>query len=142
MSGLASVSNKAIALSGFVPMIHVADVEGSIEFYKKLGFEVGNSVPPAGPKHWAWLYCPTVEDWKNGANLMVTRTARPLNADAQDVLFYLYASDLVALRDDLIAKAIKVSEISYPEYLPKGEFRIDDPDGYCVMVAQAGPNTP
>jgi hypothetical protein len=73
---------------------------------------------------------------------MVTRTGRPLNADAQDVLFYLYASDLVALRDDLIAKAIKVSEISYPEYLPKGEFRINDPDGYCVMVAQAGPDTP
>jgi hypothetical protein len=142
MSGSASVSNKAVALTGLVPMIHVADVEGSVEFYRKLGFEVGNSVPPVGPKHWAWLYSPAVENWKNGANLMVTRTARPLDADAQDVLFYLYASDLVALRDDLIAKAIKVSEINYPEYSPKGEFRIDDPDGYCLMVAQATQDTP
>ena len=141
MTGSAKVS-KAVALTGLVPMIHVADVERSIEFYKKLGFEVGNSVPRSGPKHWAWLYCPAVENWKNGANLMVTRTARPLNADAQDVLFYLYVSDLVALRDDLIAKGVKVSEISYPEYLPKGECRVNDLDGYCVMVAQAGPDTP
>ena len=123
-------------------MIHVADVERAIEFYRLLGFEVGNSVPKDGPKHWAWLYCPAVENWKNGANLMVTRTARPLNPDAQDVLFYLYASDLVALRDDLIAKGVKASEIRYPEYSPKGEFRIDDLDGYCLMVAQSGTNTP
>ena len=58
-------------------MIHVGDVERSIEFYKKFGFEVGNSVATVGPKHWAWLYCPAVENWKNGANLMVTRSARP-----------------------------------------------------------------
>ena len=141
MNGSAKVS-KTVALTGLVPMIHVADVERSIEFYKKFGFEVGNSVPKVGPKHWAWLYCPAVENWKNGANLMVARSARPLNAGAQDVLFYLYVSDLVALRDDLIAKEIKVSEISYPEYLPKGECRVNDPDGYCVMVAQAGPDTP
>src|ERR1700755_1547269 len=111
MSGsTAGVSTKAIALTGFVPMIHVADVERSIEFYRQLGFEVGNSVPPVRPKHWAWLYCPAVENWKNGANLMVTRSARPLNPGAQDVLFYLYASDLVALRNDLIAKGVKVGE--------------------------------
>ena len=142
MSGSTAKVSAKIALTGLVPMIHVADVERAIEFYNKLGFEVGNSVPRSGPKHWAWLYCPAVENWKNGANLMVTRTARPLNADAQDVLFYLYASDLVALRDDLIAKGVKASQISYPEYLPKGEFRIDDLDGYCLMVAQSGPDTP
>ena len=48
----------------------------------------------------------------------------------------------IGMKRSEIAKEIKVSEISYPDYLPKGEFRIDDPDGYCVMVAQAGPNTP
>jgi hypothetical protein len=54
----------------------------------------------------------------------------------------LYVADLVTLRSDLIAQGVKVSEISYPEYLPKGECRIADLDGYCVMVAQAGPETP
>ena len=134
--------NKKIALTGLVPMIHVADVERSAEFYKLLGFDVGNSVPPAGTKHWAWLYCPAVENWRNGANLMVTRSSRSINPDAQEVLLYVYASNLVALRDKLIANGIKVGEIAYPEYLPKGEFRMEDPDGYCLMVAQSGQDTP
>src|SRR5437763_1854651 len=142
MNGSTAKVSTRVTLTGLVPMIHVADVERTIEFYNKLGFEVGNGVPRSGPEQWAWLYCPSVENWKNGANLVVTRTARPLNADAQDVLFYLYASDLVALRDDLIAKGVKASEISYPEYLPKGEFRIDALDGYCLMVAQSGPDPP
>ena len=120
----------------------MADVERSIEFYRLLGFEVGNSVPKVGPRQWVWLYCPEAENWRRGANLMVNRSGRALNPSAQDVLFYLYASNLVALRNGLLEKNVKVSAISYPEYLPKGEFRMEDPDGYTLMVAQSGPDTP
>lgn len=123
-------------------MIHVADVERSAAFYKLLGFEIGNFVPPSGPMGWAWLYCPKAANWKLGANLMLTRTSRPLNPDAQDALFYLYASDLIAVRNHLIAHGVKVSEIKYPEYLPKGEFATNDPDGYCLMIAQSTTDTP
>jgi catechol 2,3-dioxygenase-like lactoylglutathione lyase family enzyme len=125
-----------------VPMIHVADVERSIEFYRLLGFEVGNKVPSSGPLHWAWLYAPAADDWKRGPNLMVTRSEGPVNADADAVLFYLYAPDLEGLRGALISEGLTASEISHPEYLPNGEFRIDDPDGYCLMIAQSGPDTP
>jgi catechol 2,3-dioxygenase-like lactoylglutathione lyase family enzyme len=131
-----------VTLSGLVPMARVADVERSIEFYRQLGFEVGNSVPPVGTKHWAWLYCPEVADWRNGANLMLTRGHSALEAKAHSVLFYLYTSDLIALRERLIEKGVKVGEISYPDYLPKGEFELKDPDGYCLMVAQSGRDTP
>ncbi len=125
-------------------MIHVADVDRAAEFYRLLGFEIGNYVPKGepGPKHWAWLYQPKAESWKTGANLMITRTGRPLNPRAQDVLFYLYATDLVGLRNELLAHGLKPGEICYPEYLPKGEFRIDDPDGYCLMIGQAAEDTP
>src|SRR5581483_2039899 len=133
---------ETLLVRSLVPMIHVADVERSIEFYRLLGFEVGNKVPPSGPLQWAWLYAPAADDWKRGPNLMVTRSARPLNADAQDVLFYLYAPDLTALRETLISQGLTVSEIGYPDYLPSGEFRVDDPDGYCLMIAQSGPETP
>lgn len=135
-------SSSAPPVSGLVPMIHVADVERSIEFYRLLGFEVGNKVPPAGPAHWAWLYAPKVDDWRHGPNLMLTRSECAINADAQQVLFYLYAAHLVSLRNDLLLKGLKAGEISYPEYLPQGEFRMQDPDGYCLMIAQSGPNTP
>src|SRR4051794_37482138 len=130
-------SSKVIALTGLVPMIQVADVERSIEFYSKLGFEVGNYVPRVGPKHWAWLYCPSVENWKHGANLMVSSTEGAVEGKAQNVLFYLYVADLVTLRDGLIAKGVKVGKIEYPEHLPEGEFWTKDPDGYRLMVAQS-----
>lgn len=123
-------------------MFHVADVERSAEFYRLLGFEIGNHVPSAGPMHWAWLFAPGAADWKRGPNLMLTRSARAIDAGAQDVLFYLYAADLKSLRDTLLARGIKAGEISYPDYLPNGEFCMQDPDGYTLMIAQSAANTP
>jgi hypothetical protein len=123
-------------------MIHVADVERSAAFYRLLGFEIGNAVPKAGPLHWAWLYAPAAADWKRGPNLMVTRSECPIDASAQTALFYLYAADLPSLRTSLLSNGIQAGEISYPEYLPNGEFRLQDPDGYTLMIAQSAPDTP
>ncbi len=46
---------------------------------------------------------------------------------AKTVPFYLYARDLKWLREKLLADGFSPSEISYPEYLPEGEFRLQDP---------------
>ncbi len=135
-------SMTAAPLRALVPMIHVSDVERSAEFYRLLSFEIGNRVPPDGPMHWAWLYSPKAADWKLGPNLMLTRSCAAVNPDAHDVLFYLYATDLVGLREELLSKGVKVSEITYPDYLPKGECSVVDPDGYCLMLAQAAADTP
>lgn len=134
--------DKSALLRGLVPMIHVADVERSVEFYRLLGFEVGNKVPPTGRLHWAWLYTPKVAEWRHGPNLMLARSAHAIKVEAQEVLFYLYAADLPLLRHDLIAMGLKVGETRYPDYLPRGEFQMQDPDGYCLMIAQSGPDTP
>jgi len=133
---------KTTPISGLVPMIGVLDVEKSAAFYRLLGFEIGNKVPREGPPEWAWLYAPQVANWRQGPNLMLVRRECAMEPDAEVVLFYLYAQDLPALRSKLAAEGIKVSEIRYPEYLPKGEFRAQDPDGYCLMVAQSGEDTP
>jgi hypothetical protein len=128
-------------VSGLVPMIHVEKVERSAAFYRLLGFEIGNYVPPTGPMEWAWLYAPTAPNWKRGPNLMLTRAECPLRADDQ-VLFYLYASDLKSLRQTLLGKGVRAGDITYPEYLPDGEFRVEDPDGYTLMIAQSAADTP
>ena len=138
-----SVSTKEPApVTGLVPMIFVADVDRSAEFYRLLGFEIGNYVPHVGQKHWAWLYAPKVGNWRRGPNLMVTRAECPIQRGEDDVLFYLYATDLKDLRDRLLANGIQASEIRYPEYLPNGEFRMQDPDGYTLMIAQSATDTP
>jgi catechol 2,3-dioxygenase-like lactoylglutathione lyase family enzyme len=132
----------AAPISGLVPMIHVADVERSAAFYRLLGFEVGNAVPRDPPREWVWLFAPNAGDWRRGPNLMLTRSARPIDAAAQDVLFYLYAADLPSLRAAFLAKGLHPGEIGYPEYLPRGEFRVEDPDGYTLMIAQSSADTP
>jgi catechol 2,3-dioxygenase-like lactoylglutathione lyase family enzyme len=44
-------------ICSLVPMAYVRNVSGSIEFYRKLGFEVGNTFVPEGRTEptWAWL---------------------------------------------------------------------------------------
>ena len=139
-SGTPSMAEQVV--TALVPMVHVADVERSVDFYRLLGFEVGNRQPRAGRMHWAWLYDPRAANWKRGANVMLSRSECAIDGGAQEVLFYLYATDLKSLHAMLVGKGVTASDISYPLYLPAGEFRIQDPDGYTLMLAQAGPDTP
>ena len=135
----------AAPISSVVAMIRVADVVNAAKFYRHLGFEIGNAVPREGPAfNWAWLYQANAPNWKTGANLMLVSSDVPGTSDnrAKTVLFYLYASNMKSLREELLAKGFNVSEISYPSYLPEGEFRVEDPDGYTLMIAQSGQDTP
>jgi hypothetical protein len=50
----------------------------------------------------------------------------------------MYSPDLVALRNHLLANGVKVSEITYPEYMPKGEVCLAAPDGYTLLIGQIG----
>jgi hypothetical protein len=42
----------------------------------------------------------------------------------------------------LLDNGIAASGITFPEYLPNGECRVVDPDGYVLMIAQAAADTP
>jgi hypothetical protein len=53
-------------------------------------------------------------------------------------LFYLYSPELIALREHLLGNGVKVSPITYPDYMPKGEIRVEDPDGYVLLIGQSG----
>jgi predicted enzyme related to lactoylglutathione lyase len=118
-------------LASLVPMAHAADVRKSVEFYQLLGFEIKKTLEMEGRLQWAWLQ-------NGGADLMLARSARPMNRDAQDVLFYLFAPDVAAYREELESKGVKVGPMKYPSYSPRGEFRVDDVDGYALFVSHAG----
>ena len=85
----------------------------------------------SGELQWVHLVCETAE-------LMLTRATTPIVASQQAVLFYLYSPHLIALREHLLANGVKVSPITYPTYMPKGEIRVDDPDGYALLIGQGG----
>ena len=48
----------------------------------------------------------------------------------------LLVSDVQALHAELRSAGIDVGEIERPFYMPAGEFRVVDPDGYVLLVGQ------
>ncbi len=132
-------------VGSIVAMIRVSDVMNSAKFYRHLGFEIGNAVPREHPPYnWAWLYQPLSPNWKTGANLMLVSgdVEGTTDSEGKTVLFYLYVRDMKLLREELLGKGIGASDVTYPPYLPEGEFRVVDPDGYTLMIAQSGEDTP
>jgi catechol 2,3-dioxygenase-like lactoylglutathione lyase family enzyme len=110
-------------------MAHVRDLARSIEFYRKLGFEVGNTFVPSGRTDptWAWLR-------SDRANLMLAQVGEPVVPEQQAALFYLFCDDVAATRSELKKEGVPVGPIEHPFYAPRGEFRVHDPDGYGLMI--------
>jgi hypothetical protein len=122
-------------LDSLVPFVHVADIRRSIAFYEKLGFTVRNSYRPEehdGELTWVWI--------RSGqADLMLGLAEEPVLASQQAILFYMYVKeDIEGIRSQLIELGESPGPIEHPFYLPRGEFRLTDPDGYIVMVAEDG----
>jgi hypothetical protein len=69
---------------------------------------------------------------------MVAKVSEPVVPSQQTVLFYVYCDDLPPMRERLIAEGIEAGPIAYPFYAPRGEFRIQDPDGYVLMITHTG----
>lgn len=109
-------------------MLSVDDVERSIAFYSRLGFEIGNTFACEGESKpsWAWLQ-------SGDAQLMLSAASEPVAAK-HSVLFYVYTNDVTAARTSLIDAGLKPGEIATPFYAPRGEFEIVDPDDYIIMV--------
>jgi catechol 2,3-dioxygenase-like lactoylglutathione lyase family enzyme len=112
-------------------MISVRSVVRSIAFYRKLGFEVGKiSIPSvAAEPSWAWLQ-------SGEASLMVALASHPVDGSQQAVILCLYRDDISGFRKALLQAGLAVGEIDYPQYNPRGRFRLADPDGFYISVAE------
>jgi predicted lactoylglutathione lyase len=121
----AQVAPKAV-----VALLNVADVDRSISFYEKLGFEIGNEPlkNDEGVKTFAWMHR------GNAAQIMLTRAREPLNSGSRHIMFYLYSTDMPAFRERLIERGVEVGKVTYPFWMPSGEFQVDDPDGWVWIV--------
>jgi catechol 2,3-dioxygenase-like lactoylglutathione lyase family enzyme len=120
-------------VTGLIPMAHVADVQRAIDFYKLMGMELRGSLKAGDSSDLRWAHVACEQ-----AHLMFARASGPIVASDQAVLFYLYSPNLIVLREHLIAAGVSVSPITYPPYMSKGEIRVEDPDGYMLLIGQAG----
>jgi predicted enzyme related to lactoylglutathione lyase len=122
-------------VEGFVPFVHVRDVRRSTAFYAHFGFEVHNVFEIESRRVWCWLE-------RNQARLMLAEADEPVDPGGQAVLFYLYAHDLEGLHRRLHEAGLQPEPIVPGAPGPDREFRVDDPDGYCVMVTDADAMVP
>jgi catechol 2,3-dioxygenase-like lactoylglutathione lyase family enzyme len=129
MPGQAGDRTADAAVHALIPFVHVADVARSIAFYEHLGFATEGVVGGEAGPDWALLR-------SGDARLMLARAGAPFAAAEQAVLFYLYGADLAGLRARLLAAAIAVGPIAYPDHMPAGELRVEDPDGYVLLIGQ------
>jgi len=122
----------AAKITVLTPMVSVANVQRSINFYELLGLKARNTLKnEAGQLIWAHLECESAELMLSWAGDSVNPSPPP------PVRFYLYSPNLVALREQLLAGNIKVSSVTYPNYMPKGEAQVEDPDGYILYIGQS-----
>lgn len=128
-------------LIALTPYAHVADVGRSVEFYELLGLSLRNSHHADGRLVWAFLTGPADEPNAAGARLMVALADEPVEPDRQAVLFYCWTPDVRGLRDRLLRAGVEVGEITHPFYMPAGELRVIDPDGYVLLLGQLGEAT-
>lgn len=133
-------------------MAHVVDVDRSSAFYALLGFACDSRFSgPDGRTTWSALS-------SGKARLFLARASEPVRAEQQGVLFYMYSDDVVALRAHLLSRGLRrggpppsegggdngtpmgaaVYDIVPRFYMPRGELRVHDPDGYVLLVGQLG----
>lgn len=117
-----------------------------MSFYMHLGFAPINVLRDAhAAMRWAMLR-------SGDAAVMLARASGPIDAEQQAVLFYMYNHDVAALREALLGAGVtdatagasagdgsvgaRVFPLTHPDYMPAGEMRLIDPDGYVILVGQ------
>jgi catechol 2,3-dioxygenase-like lactoylglutathione lyase family enzyme len=112
-------------LTALWPYAHVADVQRSIDWYGRLGLELWNTHEAGDRLVWAFV-------GRESAGIMLALADGPVDPKQQAVLFYGWTEDVAALQRELGGRITK------PFYMPAGELRLEDPDGYVVLVGQLG----
>lgn len=143
-----------------VPFAHVADVRASLEFYGLLGFAACSVVTPPGDPRPYWALARTgvapagiPSDGNGPGEFMLALASAPVVPSQQAVLLYMYSSDVRALRAHLLRAGVQdggalrgvcaaaferraLFALTHPDYMPAGELRLHDPDGYVILIGQ------
>ncbi|HMO81602.1 MAG TPA: VOC family protein [Pyrinomonadaceae bacterium] len=114
------------------PMIHVPDVQKTVDWYKDIGFTVTDSFDDEGELNWAMLSLGTSE-------LMFNAGGRSSSSDRREVDLYVYVENIDDLYIQLKERAEVVGEIDNTFYGMR-EFIIRDPNRFWVTFGQEAPS--
>lgn len=115
-----------MSLSQIIPMLPVANMPASVEFYIKLGFSVCNRNDEWG---WAMLQC-------GDSKLMIDQSIHLHKGIPKTSVTYLYAKDLEAFHRQAKANGLNVPDLDETFY-NMTEFRMEDLDGNHLWIGKA-----
>ena len=125
-----------MTLARLTPMLHVADVQRSLGFYRDhLGFTLVSPESALRDFHWAHIR-------RDGVDLMLAGgleggPLRRPGATGADwpVMFYFYPDDVESLHRALGSRGVDVGKLCVTVYRMK-EFSCLDPDGHLLTFGQ------
>jgi len=115
-----------MTMSRLIPMLPVRSMPASVEFYRKLGFDVERR-----EDRWGWAML-RLDDCR----LMLDQSIAPHPGAAPASVIYLYPDDVVDYHRQVRGRGLDVPELDVTFY-GMTEFRIDDPDGNRLWIGQA-----
>jgi len=108
-----------------VPMLPVRSMPASVEFYRKLGFEVEQR-----NDQWRWARLTSGD-----CSLMVDESINVAPTAPRQSVLYLYPEDIAAYHRQVRANGVAVPDLDTTFY-GMMEFRLDDPDGNRLWIGQ------
>jgi uncharacterized glyoxalase superfamily protein PhnB len=125
-----------MTLTRLTPMLHVADVDRSLAFYRdNLGFTLVS--PESALRDFGWAHIR-----RDGVDLMLASglegsPLRQPGATSADwpVMFYFYPDDVESLHRALASRGVEVGKLCVTFYRMK-EFSCLDPDGHMLTFGQ------
>lgn len=118
-------STVAMKMTRLIPMLPVRSMPASVEFYRKLGFDVEQR-----NDHWGWAMLRFDE-----CRLMVDQSINVQPRAPRLSVIYLYPEDIVEYHRLVRDNGVSVPDLDVTFYGMK-EFRVDDPDGNRLWIGQ------
>jgi len=112
-------------MNRLIPMLPVRSMASSVEFYRKLGFEVEQR-----NDGWGWAMLRFDE-----CRLMVDQSINVQPRAPRFSVIYLYPEDIVEYHRQIRSNGLAVPDLDVTFY-GMTEFRVDDPDGNRLWIGQ------
>ncbi len=115
-------------MNRLIPMLPVRNMPASVEFYRKLGFEVESR-----NDGWGWAMLRFDE-----CRLMVDQSINPHPGTGRPHVLYLYPDDIAEYDQQLRHNGLAIPDVDTTFY-GMTEIRIEDPDGNRLWIGQRRP---
>ena len=111
-----------------VPMIHVPDVRGTVEWYKSLGFELVRTNEDDGEMNWAKLTF-------GNSDVMFSAGGRSSDAPRREMDLYI-ATDKVDEMFQLLKNQAQIVEEPHGTFYGMREFILRDCNGFWITFGE------